>query len=122
LTVSLIVAVNVATAVFADARTFALTLHVPSLNFRSSPENMNTAVPVPVAPANLPVLVAPSTVKGAVVAVAYRQVLADFRPPVLVPALSRVTTRLPTAVLTVYDVPFSGEVLSEIVAVVPPVR
>ena len=59
LTVSLIVAVSVATDVLADAWAYLLVLQVPSLSFGSSPENMNTAVPVPVAPANLPVLLAP---------------------------------------------------------------
>src|ERR1700746_766621 len=39
LTISLIVAVNVATAVFADGRAYLLVLHVPLLNFGSSPEN-----------------------------------------------------------------------------------
>ena len=52
-------------------------------------------------------LLAGSTVTGTVVVTAYRQVLADFRPAVLVPALSRVTVRLPTGVPNVYDAPFS---------------
>jgi len=79
--------VNVATAVFADGRAYLLVLHVPLLNFGSSPENTITAAPVPVAPANLPVLSALSTVKRTALVSAYRQVLADFRPPVLAPAL-----------------------------------
>ena len=61
---------------------------------------------MPVASANLPVLLAGSTVTGTVVVTAYRQVLADFRPAVLVPALSRVTARLPAGVPNVYDAPF----------------
>src|SRR5260370_10137686 len=98
LTVSLMAAAKVATAVVADGGASLLVLHVPSLSFGSSPEDTTTAMPVPVAPANLPVLLALSTVKGTAVVSAYRQVLADFRPPVVVPALARVTARSPTAV------------------------
>src|SRR5208282_5798239 len=101
LSVSFVVSVNVPTAVFADGWAFWLSLHLPLLSLGRSPENRTTALPLPVAPANLPVLLAPSTVSGTVVVSTTRQVVVDLRAPVLVPALSRVTTRLPAAVVNV---------------------
>src|SRR5208282_840210 len=90
LSVSFVVSVNVPTAVFADGWAFWLSLHLPLLSLGRSPENRTTA---------LPLLLAPSTVSGTVVVSTTRQVVVDLRAPVLVPALSRVTTRLPAAVV-----------------------
>jgi hypothetical protein len=42
LSVSVIVAVNVLTAVFADGSAFWLSLHLPLLSFGRSPENRTT--------------------------------------------------------------------------------
>ncbi len=81
-TVSLTVALNLATAVFAVRWAVLLSLHLPLLSFGRSPETTATALPVPVAPANLPVLLAPSTEKGTVSLTTTRQVLADMSLPV----------------------------------------
>lgn len=118
MSVSFVVAVNVPTAVFVDGWAFWLSLHVPLLSFGSSPENRTTALPLPAAPANLPVLWAPLTVNGTVVVNTARQVLVDLMLLLLVPALSKVTVRLPAAVVNVCDWPFLGWPPSVVVPVV----
>ena len=75
-------------------------------------------MPVPAAPANLPLLLAPSTVKGTVSLITPRQVWVDTRVAVGTPVASKVMARSPAGVLNVSDSPFVPELPSAVLAVV----
>ena len=102
----------------ASGRALLLSSHLPLPSLGRFPENTTTACPVPDAPANSPVLFVPSTVSGTVVVKANSHVLADFKPPVFAPELSRTTARLPDFVWNICVAPFCGDPPSGIVAVV----
>lgn len=119
LTVSLIVAVNVPTAVLGmNGAPDWRSSHLPLLNLVRSPETLSAALPVPGAPANLPVLLAPSTVKGNVSVITARQVWVDKRVPVGTPVASKMMARSPAEVLNVNDSPFVATLLSTVLDVV----
>ena len=70
-------ALNVLTTVFTFGTAVVLVLYLPLLSFGRSPANPTSALPLPDAPANWPVLWLPDTVKGTVVENSKRQVEVD---------------------------------------------